>query len=412
MKKKVVSLLALLICIALVAGLAACGPKTDSGGGGGGPASPGAPSSGEKILRVHTDMMQGTLDPAGNASITFVGYAPYALDKLVAFDDKGAVIYRAAESYETNADQTVWTFHLRENAKWSDGSPVKAEDFVNTVRNSLAPSAGSMYSGELYVLKGAEEAAEDYSLVEQVGAIAVDDFTLEFDLKYPCAYFLKLVTLPVFAPSKAEYAKLENTNWYDNPATSLGNGPFYMSEFVQDQKIVLKKNPYFYDAANVKLDGVVMTVIPDIMAAAAAYETGEVDIASGLLDTVMTQYEGKPDLNTWAMQTTVFVLANLDKAPVMQDVRVREAFAIGLKRADLCAAIGTDLSPSFSFVANQMVSNATDKKFSEERPQLFEEDIARAKQLLADAGYPDGAGFPELTYTYPSGGKNGDVAVA
>jgi oligopeptide transport system substrate-binding protein len=401
--KRMKSIIAILLCIATLTTFTACGGNSDISG---------------KVLTMSSGGLEGSYDPAGEAAGSFVEFAKLCLDPLVSFDDKGTLILEAAESYETNDNQTVWTFHLRENGKWSDGSAVIADDFINTIHRALYPDSGSMYSSELYILTGAAESQPkegetfDPAKLDAVGAKAIDDSTLEFTLTKPCVYFLKLLTLPVFEPSKAGVATRENATWYNDPKTHLTNGPFYLSEFKPEQQIVLKKNTYYHQADKVNFDTVVLKTITDVMASAAAYATGEVDVASGLLDTVINEYEGKPDLTYWNMQTTVFMQFNLQKAPVMQDVRVREAIALALNRQNICTVVGSNLKPSFNYVAKEMVSNSSDKKFSEEVPQLFNEDADRAKQLLADAGYPGGVGFPELTYTYASSTTGSDVAVA
>ena len=366
-------------------------------------------------LTLQINAMEGTLDPAGGAAGTFANFAPLCVDPLISFNDKGEIVYEAAESYDVNDEQTVWTFYLRENGMWSDGSPVLAEDFINTIHRALLPGSSSYYTSELYVLEGAKEARDNdasAAALAAVGAKALDSRTLQFTMPSPCPYFLKLLSLPVYSPSKAGAATAENPNWYMEPETHPGNGAFHMTRYVQDEIIVMDKNPYYHQADKVELETIELLVISDDMAAVAAYETGEVDTASGLLDTVITQYEGKPDLYYWNMQSSMFMQISLNNAPVMRDPRVRRAFALGIQREDLCTVVGRDIQPSYSYVAKAMLSNSSNQKFSEERPQLFTEDIELARALLAEAGYPGGAGFPELSYKYPNSGNNSDVAIA
>lgn len=389
----------ILLCLLIACGVSGCtGVETE-----------------QNAITIQISAMEGTLDPAGGAAGTFNNYAPLCIDPLVSFDEKGNLIYEAAEAMEVNECQTVWVFHLRENGRWSDGSPVTAEDFVNTIHRALQPDSGSHFVSELSVLEGAEKAraeGADAAALSAVGVEAVDDFTLKFTLGSPCPYFLKLLVLPVYAPSKAGVAAADHPNWYTQPETHLGNGAFYMTEYKQDEAIVLHKNPYYHQAERVKLNQITLLVIPDNMAAVAAYYTGEADVASGLLDAVLAKYEGKPDLYSWDMQSSMFMQFSLKNVPELRDVRVRRAFALGISRENLCAVVGSDIFPSYSYVAQEMISNCSDRKFSEERPRLFEENLETARQLLAEAGYPGGRGFPVLTYRYPNNGNNGDIAVA
>ena len=109
-------------------------------------ADTGNGASGEKEITVAVNSETGTLDPAGSIALTYLSYSVTALDELLTYDENGEIEYRAAESYEVNEDSTVWTFHLRENALWSDGTPVTAEDFLNTIRRALDPASGSGYA--------------------------------------------------------------------------------------------------------------------------------------------------------------------------------------------------------------------------------------------------------------------------
>ncbi|MDR2670208.1 MAG: peptide ABC transporter substrate-binding protein [Oscillospiraceae bacterium] len=395
----------LLLSAALVLTAAACGAGTGS--------EDAKTRDGvlKKSITMKSGAMEGSLDPAGVAISSYVEYAKLCIDPLVSFDGQGTLIYEAAESHTVNEDQTVWTFRLRADGKWSDGSPVVAADFVNTIRRCLAPDGQSIYADQLYVIRGAQEAHEDPALLDGIGVSAPDEYTLEFTLKQPCTYFLKLLTLPVFAPSKEGLAVNSDPAWYTNPATSLGNGAFYMTEYVQDERYVLAKNPYYHSADRVKIDEVVVRTITDSTAAVAAYKSGEVDVASGLPAYILDEYEGKEDLYIWNMQTTKFILPNLNVAP-LDDVRVRRAIALGIDRSSACAAVGSDYIPTTSFVAKSMISNASDKPFSEEKAPLFTEDVELARQLLAEAGYPGGEGFPTLTYNYPNTETDSDLAQA
>ena len=144
---------------------------------------------------------------------------------------------------------------------------------------------------------------------------------------------------------------------------------------------------------------------------AAAYQTGEVDVATGLPDYIRDAYAGSDELFIWNMLTSKFILPNLNVKP-LDDLRVREAIALALNREEICAVIGADYIPSTSYVAEFMLSNSSSEYFSKEKAPLFTEDIAKAQQLLADAGYPNGDGFPVLTYTYPNSDKDALLAQA
>ena len=143
----------------------------------------------------------------------------------------------------------------------------------------------------------------------------------------------------------------------------------------------------------------------------AAYETGEIDVAPGLLSTVMTEYEGQDDLLLTDAIATRYIYMNLSVEP-LQDVRVRKALNLGLDRETLCKMIGEDTIPTYHLVASAMMNKATGESFTEEAEQPFEENIKEAQELLKEAGYPNGEGFPELTYNYPALEMDADTAQA
>ncbi|HNW87221.1 MAG TPA: peptide ABC transporter substrate-binding protein [Candidatus Limiplasma sp.] len=364
-----------------------------------------------KTLTVAGGSMDGSMDPAGFALSTWNLFARMCSLPLLSFNASGEEVMGAAESYTVSDDQLTWTFTLRADGKWSDGSDVTAADFVNTIQRALDPeNSESIYAEMLYGLVGAQEANKGTGAMDAVGATATDDHTLVFQLTQPCPYFTKLLSLPVFYPSKVGVATNENKTWYKDPATNLCNGAFMLTEYVQDQYYTVARNPYYFDAANVKLDTIVNRSILDTQSTIAAYESGEVQACSGLPDYVETQYAGSKELTIWNMLTTTAILPNVDVEPLNNE-KVREAIGLALNRQAICASMGTNYEPSYTWVPKYMLSNVGDKFFSEEETP-FTEDAAKAQTLLAEAGYPGGANFPVLSYTYPSSDKDAILAQA
>jgi len=364
-----------------------------------------------KSIVIATVSSTGGLDPAGFALDMWTEYTKLCVDPLVSFDNEGKLVYEACESYETSEDSLTWTFHLRPEAKWSDGSAVTAADFVNTIHRALDPNNGNaIYANMLFNIAGAQEAASGGSLGD-VKAVAQDDFTLVFTLKTPCSYFLKMMNLPVFYPSKAGKATNDNEGWAQDPALNLGSGAFCLSEYTDGVGYTVLANPYYWQKGKVSLASIKVVFITDQTALFSAYQTGEVNVAAGLPDYVADMYKDTDELFTWNMLTSKFILPNLSVKP-LDDVRVRKAIALALNRAEMCQVIGRDYIPSVNYVAESMLSTATEKSFKDEQDPLFTEDVAAAQQLLADAGYPGGAGFPALTYTYPNSDKDSLMAQA
>ena len=362
-----------------------------------------------KGITVAISSDTGTMDPAGSIALTYLAYSVTALDELLTFDEKGEIEYRAAESYEVNDDSTVWTFHLREDAFWSDGSPVTSADFINTITRALDPASGSGYANYLFPIENAEAIYNGEAYMTSLGVETPDDSTIVFHLAEPCVYFLDLLRLPVYTPSCSEYADSVDSGWDRDPETSLSNGPFCLAEYVPDQYFVLEKNEYYWNADAVDLDTITYRFFDDTQSMANAYEAGEVDVATSLSSAVMEAYEGTDDLFVTDQIATRYIYMNLDVEP-LNDVRVREAINLAVNREELCQIVGSDTEPTYNLVAKYMKDKNTGEYFVDEADQPFEEDAAKAQQLLAEAGYPDGEGFPELTYSYPTLEMDSDTA--
>lgn len=362
-----------------------------------------------KGITVALNSETGSLDPAGMIALTYLAYSVSALDELLTFDEEGEIEYRAATSYEVNDDATLWTFHLREDALWSDGTPVRAEDFKNTMVRSLDPASGNGYANYLFPIENAEAIYNGEADMDSLGVETPDDNTLVFHLSEPCVYFLDLLRLPVYTPSCTKYADAVGSGWDKNPETSVSNGPFYLAEYVPEQYFVIKKNENYWNTDEVKLDQITYKFFSDQQSMVSAYETGEVDIAPSLPSFVMDLYEGKEDLVITDTIATRYIYPNLNVKP-LDDVRVREALNLAINREELCQMVGKDTEPTVNLVAKYMKNKETGNYFVEEGEVLFEENVARAQELLAEAGYPNGEGFPVLTYNYPSLEMDSDTA--
>lgn len=396
MKKKLTAALLTLtlVCMGALSGCVTADPSAEEG---------------EKGITVAISSDTGTMDPAGSIALTYLAYSVSALDELLTYNENGEIEYRAAESYEVNDDSTVWTFHLREDALWSDGTPVTSADFMNTITRALDPASGSGYANYLFPIENAEAIYNGEADVDSLGVETPDEHTLIFRLAEPCVYFLDLLRLPVYTPSCSEYADSVDSGWDRDPETSLSNGPFCLAEYVPDQYFVLEKNENYWNADAVKLDTITYRFFDDTQSMANAYEAGEADVATSLSSTVMEAYEGTDDLFVTDQIATRYIYMNLNVEP-LNDVRVREAINLAINREELCQIVGSDTEPAYNLVAKYMKDKNTGEYFVDEADQPFEEDVAKAQELLAEAGYPNGEGFPELTYNYPTLEMDSDTA--
>jgi oligopeptide transport system substrate-binding protein len=392
LRKKLSKLVVLLLLLTAAAG---CSKK--------------APVQTSKAITVATTSESGSLDPAGVIANTYLAYSVSALDELLTFDSDGNILYRGAESHEQSSDALVWTFHLRKNAKWSDGSAVTAKDYINTARRALNPKSGNGYSDYLFYIANARKIYKGEADVSSLGMEASDDYTLVFRLESPCVYFLDLLRLPVYTPSSEKYATDTGTGWDTNPATSIANGPFYLAEYVSNQYFTVKKNDYYWDKDRIKLDQITYRFLNDQQATANAYKTSEVDVAPLVQAYIIEQYQGKDDLVLNPRIATRYFYPNLN-VEVLKDVRVRKAIALAINRNNLCEIVGADTVPTYNHVAKFMRDKTTGNYFVDDVEPMFKEDVTEARRLLAEAGYPEGRGFPGITYNYPSIEMDSDTA--
>lgn len=390
----------LLLILLLTLGTAGCGKNEKKDG---------SSSGSVQEITIATTSESGGLDPAGMIANTYLAYSVSALDELLTFDENGEIVYRAAESYEVNEDHTVWTFSLRKDAKWSDGSAVTSADFLNTIKRSLDPKSGNGYSNYLFCIENAERIYNGEADITSLGVKTPDEYTLVFQLETPCVYFLDLLRLPVYTPSCATYAESVESGWDTDPMTSLANGPFRLTEYIPAQYFVLEKNQEYWGKDQIHLDRITYKFFDSQQSMAAAYETGEVDVAPGLLSTVMKLYDGKEDLVITDAIATRYIYMNLE-VETLRDKRVREALNLALNREALCKALGEDTEPTVNLVAKYMVDKSTGDYFIDGAEAPFAENLERARRLLSEAGYPDGKGFPELSYSYPSLELDSDTA--
>ncbi len=363
----------------------------------------------KKELVIATNSETGGLDPAGMIALTYLAYSVTALDELVTYDAEGNLEYRAAESYEVNEDSTEWTFHLRKDAVWSDGTPVTSADFVNTMIRSLDPKSGNGYANYLFPIENAEAIYNGEAQADSLGVETPDDYTLIFQLAEPCVYFLDLLRLPVYTPSCVSYADSAESGWDKNPETSVANGPFYLAEYEPEQYFVLKKNEKYWNADAVNLEQITYRFFDSTEAMANAYESGEVDVAPGVPSAVLDLYEGREDLVVTNSIATRYIYPNLAVEP-LDDVRVRKALNLAVDREELCRILGEDTEPTVNFIAKYMTDKTDGSYFIDGAEKPFEEDVEEAQRLLAEAGYPNGEGFPVLVYKYPSLEQDSDTA--
>ncbi|MGE5702121.1 MAG: peptide ABC transporter substrate-binding protein [Clostridia bacterium] len=314
-----------------------------------------------------------------------------------------------AKEWKVSEDGKTYTFSLRDS-KWSNGDPVTAQDFEYAWKRMLDPNLASPASFLGYVFEGAEAFGNGKGKVEDVKIKALDDKTLEVKLAYPAPYLIHMVSNPAFFPvHKATVEK--DPKWAADAKTILSNGPFKITEWAHDSELKMVKNENYWDAANVKLDGITWKMIDDENTEYQMYQNDE--LHSSLVPSDMAEQLFKEGKVTVADSAgTAFYRFNVTKEP-FDNVNIRKAFSMAIDRQTLVDfVLQRKQNPAFAFVSNGFADPAGGD-FRQVGGDLVKFDPAEAKKLLEqgmkEKGYTQ---LPEVTMSYSSGTTNEKVAQA
>ncbi|MDR3165919.1 MAG: peptide ABC transporter substrate-binding protein [Synergistaceae bacterium] len=322
---------------------------------------------------------------------------------LLTYDAQNNIIPGQAEKWELSDDGLVYTFHLRDGLKWSDGTPLTAEDFRYSWLRVITPATGSLYTDQLlpYVV-GAQEFFDGKIGEEGVGIKAVDKNTLTVTLKSPTPFFLGLLSTNTFFPVQKATVEANKDKWTLSAETYVSNGPFKTAKIKFNESYEFVRNEHYWNAKNVKLDRLTFIYILDTSTALTAFRAREIDgfWEAPASDLPTLRAESDELITVKAFGTTFHLMNN--SVPPFDNVLVRKAFNLAIDRRALIEdVLGTNDSPAYSLVAPGYVVNGVD--VTEWRSSYGMSPEARpeaAKAALAEAGYPDGEGFPEIVYYY------------
>lgn len=346
-----------------------------------------------------------SIDPTVTSNSFATPFLANCFEGLVTYDENGEVVPGNAESWESNDDLTVYTFHLRDGLKWSDGSDLTAEDYVYSALRVLTPSTTAQYLNMIsdYVVNG-QEYYEGKVSAEEVGVKAIDEKTIQYTLKAPCPYFVDLVSMRVYFPVQKATIEANGDKWTQSADAYIGNGPFKVTQINMGESYVLEKNENYWNAENVTLEKLTYRYILDTSTALTAFENGEVDgvrmVPSGDIARLKAEKSG---LNTAPIYGTVYYNFNCEKEPYNNPL-VRKALNLAIDRNALINNVAQlDAVPAFSFYAPGYVSDGKD--LTDGRSDFGLSETANpeeAKKALAEAGYPDGEGFPTVQLSFYS----------
>ncbi|HWI63192.1 MAG TPA: peptide ABC transporter substrate-binding protein [Symbiobacteriaceae bacterium] len=398
----------------------------------------------EQVVRVNIGTDPKTLDPNVSTGAPESNVQLALFEGLMRLDKDGKAVPGIAASVEEKDGGLTYVFKLRD-AKWSNGDAITAEDFVWTWKRTLDPMLASEYAYQLYYVKGAEKAntipvneleadgktekkgadgkpvarkpediKKDFEAAfAQVGVKAVDAKTLEVKLEAPTPFFLSLTAFHTLYPVHRKSVESAPTDWFRKKETLVSNGPFKLVSWTPKDKVIVEKNPNYYDAAKVKLDKIEYYLIENESTATQMFESGQLDmVESGVNNAELDRLrkDQKDSLQILPDLAVYFYRFNVTKAP-FNNANVRKALAMAIDRKAIVENITkAGQKPAFSLTPAGIPDVTGDYRAN--GGDYFKEDVAAAKKLLADAGFPDGKGFPKASIMYNTSEAHKRIAEA
>lgn len=396
-RKKIFAVI--LVMTMLVTLAAGCGKGSKSGGN-------------DQVFRYALEAEPVTLDPARSTAIPESLVEVQIFEGLARLDAKDQPVPGVAEKWDVSPDGMKYVFYLRPNAKWSNGEPVTAHDFAFAWKRALDPEFASENAYMLYPVKNAQAYNEKKATADQLGIKAVDDRTLEVTLEKPTEYFLSLTAFHVFYPVHQKTVIASPDKWATDVKTLIGNGPFKITNWVHSGKLEFVKNDQYWDAAAVKLTKMEWPISDSQTTRLALIENNQVDM---MVEPPVVEHDRLAKAGLLKISPYLgaqYYVFNTQKAP-FNNPKVRKAFALAINRDMLVKnVIKGGKQPAYAWVAPGLINPATGKDFREEGGNYVVEDIALAKTLLAEAGYPDGQGLPPITILFNTSEIHKSVAEA
>ena len=397
--------------------LSACGGNNTAGTKAGADTTTAAAAGGETTapegtaagldLAVQVGPNPETIDPALNSAVDGANIIVHAFEPLMIVDSENKIVGGQAESYDVSEDGLTYTFHLRDGLKWSDGTPLTANDFVYSWKRLADPNTAAPYAGDMLgYVKGYEEAAAGD--LDALSLTAPDDKTFVVELAVPCVYFSKLITHASMVPVQKATVDANGDKWTLKPETYVSNGPLKMIEWVPGSHITFAKNENYWGADKVTLNTLKFVLMEDANAAYSAYQAGEVSMIKTLPTEEIPSLRNTDDFKIGSTMGTYYISFQTQKEP-FNNADVRKALSLAIDRDYVANTVMQGIyAPATNFVGPGISDAENGSSFEEVTRKNnggdffnvadHDADVAKAKELLAKAGYPDGQGFPTIEY--------------
>lgn len=424
--RKMKKVLALSLAAVMTAGLlSACGNSgnqetTASGGetttvseGGDETTAPEGESTGAFNLAVCLASNPQTIDPALNSSTDGAMMIQHMFEGLLKWADSGdgnaKLVNGQAADYTVSDDGLVYTFTLRDDIKWSDGQDVTAEDFVYAWQRVVDPKTAADYNYMIDMVVNANEIMKSEKDKSELGVKAIDDKTFEVTLTYDCPYFLEVCAFPVTLPIRQDIIEANGDQWTFDPATYIGNGAYKMTEWVQNSYIAVAQNEHYYDIESIGPDTIRFALMDDDNAILASFKSGDLQFIRNMPVDEIPALKESGELVVVDYIGTYYACFNNSVEP-FDDPLVREAFSLVIDRNYIVEQVTrTGEVPATGYVPAGIYDaegpdgddfRTNGGEYYSVAAEDYEANCERARELLAEAGYPNGEGFPTVEYLY------------
>lgn len=405
--KKTKAILAIALASAMVIGLAGCSNNNANNGStpanaGNTGANAGNGGAGSSDMNVMLETPVESLDPQEATDGTSFEVIANFTDGLMQMDADGKAVNALCDHYELSDDGLTYTFYIREDANWSNGTPVTSADFVFAWQRAVDPAVASEYSymmSDIGQIKNAEEIIAGTKDKSELGVTAVDDKTLKVELNVPVSYFLSLLYFPTYYPVNEEFFNSCGDTFATSPETVLSNGAFILDAYEPAATAFhLTKNPNYYDADRVKLSGLNYQVIQDSQQALMSYQTGALDTTLVNGEQV-DQVKDDPEFKAIGAGYLWYVSPNMSKVPELNNQNIRLAMTFAIDRDAITKDVLKDGStPTYTAVPPQFAAGPDGSDFAADQTKFSDVcafDTAKAKEYW-DAGLKE-LGITQLT---------------
>ena len=404
-------------------GLAACGGSKSGSTATSGTASSAAGSSTGSVNTAGFTVQYGpnpeTLDPALNSAVDGANTIITIFEPLLLINENNEVVGGQAESWEASEDGLTWTFTMRDGLKWSDGTDLNAKDFEYSFKRMANPDTAAPYAETCLGMIDGFDAAQAGD-TDALNVKASDDGkTLTIVLSYPCSYFDKMAAFATMSPVQQATVEANGDGWCTSAETFVSNGPYMITEWTPSERIVLTKNPNYvggWDSSKIVSESITLLLLEDSSASYAAYNSGEAvlikDVPTDEIPS-LTKAEDGGDFYVDTILGTYYVSLNLQR-DAFKDAKVRKALSLAIDRDYVANTImqGT-YSTADSIVGPGIVDENGYFHDNGNAPYIsadYEANMAEAKKLLEEAGYPNGEGYPTIEYSTNDSGYHVPLA--